>query len=219
MINVLLIDNHECLAQGIKLLLEEKKTIKVTIITDSRIGFEQIKKTNYDIILLDLYLTHLNGFELSKQILHYDPNMKILIFTGGNISAHFNMLVDIGVCGFISKESPFEKVNNTIECAARGETIIPIELFQQLRKMETTAVMSRQTGIRDITLKEREQRIILAISEGLTNREIAEKLLVSQRAIEYTLTEIYNKLNVKSRTEALLKASRYSLITLKQIST
>jgi two-component system competent response regulator ComA len=217
MINMLLVDDHVCVVQGLKLLLEKNKTMAVDIATDSRNVLERIGNVDYDVILLDLFMSYLNGFELSKQILMNDPDKRILIFTGGDISQYFNVLMEIGVSGFISKEASYETVINTIECVVRGETVLPTQLVKQLRRTEPKAELITKQGLRDITLKEREQKIILSISEGLTNREIADRLLISQRAVEYSLTEIYHKLGVKSRTEALSKANKYSLITLKEI--
>ncbi|WP_416150013.1 response regulator [Salipaludibacillus sp. HK11] len=217
MIKVLLVNNQICVVEGLKLLLEKNQTMSVEITTDSRNVIERIDEDDSDVIIFNLFMPYLNGLELSKQVLKKYPNKKILIFIEGDISIHFNLLIETGVCGFISKEASYESFVNTIECVVRGETVIPTVLFKQLRRTEPKVKLNTRSGLRDITLSEKEQRIILSISDGLTNHEIAEKLLVSQRSVEYTLTDIYSKLEVRSRAEALSKAKKYALITLQEI--
>ncbi|MBT2289863.1 response regulator transcription factor [Paenibacillus albidus] len=215
MINVLLVEDHVAVAQGTKSLLENTGDYKVSNIYCSTEVMDHIQINSYDVILLDLYMPDINGLELSKQILELHPNKKILIYTGFDISSHHNLLVETGVCGFISKSSSSEQILCAIQCVLRGETVIPISVFKRLRRLETKPNMGSSTEVTDITLNEREQAILAAVAEGMTNREIAEKLLYSQRSIEYILTGIFNKLKVRSRAEAIMKANKHSLITLK----
>ncbi|MFZ4452511.1 response regulator transcription factor [Salibacterium aidingense] len=212
---ILLVDDHEIVAEGIKLVLEKNKTMGVDIITDSREVKNRIDQEEYDAVLMNLHMPYLNGLELSKQILKEDAARKILIFADEkDIHAYFNLLVEAGVCGFINKTASPKRVFFSIECAIQGETVLPASLLRQLRKTEdNTDPPAPSRKLKEVTLTEREQRIIVYISEGLTNREIANKLLVCQRSVEYTLTGIFKKLHVKSRAGALAEASRKSLIT------
>ncbi|WP_026701913.1 response regulator transcription factor [Salibacterium aidingense] len=212
---ILLVDDHEIVAEGIKLVLEKNKTMGVDIITDSREVKNRIDQEEYDAVLMNLHMPYLNGLELSKQILKEDAARKILIFADEkDIHAYFNLLVEAGVCGFINKTASPKRVFFAIECAIQGETVLPASLLRQLRKTEdNTDPPAPSRKLKEVTLTEREQRIIVYISEGLTNREIANKLLVCQRSVEYTLTGIFKKLHVKSRAGALAEASRKSLIT------
>ncbi|GKU76400.1 response regulator transcription factor [Paenibacillus sp. L3-i20] len=214
MINILLVDDHIAVALGTKGILESKGDIKATVLSSSELVINEIHSNDYDIILLDLYMPVLNGLELSKQILEIFPGKKIIIYTGFDVSAHFNLLVETGVSGFISKASTSEQILCSIYCALRGETVIPTNLFQQLRRSEARPQLGMKSELKDITLNEREQLILVSIAEGLTNREIAEKLLYSQRSVEYILTGIFNKLDVRSRAEALMKANKHALITM-----
>lgn len=217
MLRILLVDDHIAVAQGTKSLLESQGDIEVIVLSCSEKVMGMLETDDYDIILLDLYMPVLNGLELSKQILSLYPDKKIIIYTGFDVTSHFNLLVETGVCGFISKASTSEQILCSIQCALRGETLIPTSLFRQLRRAEAKTTMESRVKLKDITLNEKEQSILLAVSEGLTNREIAEKLLFSQRSVEYILTSIFNKLEVRSRAEALMKANKCALLTLKNI--
>lgn len=219
MIKILLIDDHIGVAQGTKAILEKSNKMGVTILSCCKEVLNHLKHYEYDLLLLDLYMPELNGMELSKMLLRESPDQKIIIYTGFDISAHFNLLVEVGVSGFISKSSTEEHMIKVIESVIEGDTIIPTHLFKQLRRTEanTFNIDKLEDRIRDITLNEREQDILAGVAEGMTNRELSAKLLISQRAVEYILTGVYNKLGVKSRTEALIKANRYSLISMKTI--
>ncbi|YCA44464.1 response regulator transcription factor [Bacillus sp. JZ8] len=221
MIKILLVDDHIGVAQGTKAILEKKGEMEVDILGDSKDTFTAIEECCYDILLIDLYMPTLNGLELSKQILDKYPNEKILIYTGFDIGTHFNLLVEAGVVGFISKSAPEEKIIASIQLALQGETVISTELFRQLRRTEVSSAQGtepiKEPLIRDLTLNEREQYILSGVAEGLTNRELSSELLISQRAVEYILTGIFKKLGVKSRTEALIKATKHSLITVKSL--
>ncbi|MGN9864417.1 response regulator transcription factor [Bacillus swezeyi] len=219
MIKILLIDDHIGVAQGTKAILEKNKGMDVTILSCGKEAIDHLKAHSYDLILLDLYMPDLNGLELSKLILQDNPEEKIVIYTGFDIAAHFNLLVNAGVSGFVSKASTEEQMVKALESIIQGETIIPICLFKQLRRTEANTMLldADEEDVRDITLNEREQEILAGVAEGMTNRELSAKLLISQRAVEYILTGVFSKLGVKSRTEALIKAKRYSLISLKTI--
>src|SRR5699024_6567138 len=148
MIRMLLVDDHVVVAQGIKSVIESDGFIKVDILTDSREVYARIKEIDYDILLIDLFMRYLNGFELSKLILQDNPSKKVLIFTEKDVAVHFNVLVEMGVCGFISKGDSSATVINAVECAIRDETVTPTKLFKQLRRKNVSAELNTGDEIR-----------------------------------------------------------------------
>lgn len=214
LINILLIDDHVAVAEGTKALLEHDDRFQVSICYEVSALHKTIESKNFEIFLFDLNMPELNGIELSKQLLQRYPDSRIIIYTGFDIKPHFNLIVETGISGFISKTASREQIVRTIECVSRGEVIIPLDLFRELRRTQSTArVIEDDKLLSDITLNEREQQILIAVSKGLTNKEISEYIMLSQRSIEYSLTNIFEKLKVKSRTEALMKAKKYNLIS------
>jgi two-component system, NarL family, competent response regulator ComA len=214
LINVLIVDDHLAVGQGTKAIIEQEEDIEATIIIDSDQVLDIIKVNTFDIYLIDLYMPKVNGIELTKIIMQVDPDAKILIYTGFDLIAHYNLLVEAGVTGFISKDTTEEQLITAIRCAMREEAVIPLSLLRQLRRTEVRP--SSDEGLQnlgDITLSSKEQEILDGISKGLTNKVIAMNLSMSQRTIEYHLTKIFSKLNVGSRTEALLKAKEFGLLS------
>ena len=156
----------------------------------------------------------MNGIELAKSIRKKYPDLTILIYTGFDLSTHFNMLVEANINGFVSKTATSEQLVTAIRCALRDEVVIPLHLFKQLRRSEASVSETNEEPTSSgISLNEKEQSILKEVAAGLTNREIAQQLHMSQRSVEYTLTGIFNKLSVRSRTEALYKAQEFGLVS------
>ncbi|MFC0522411.1 response regulator [Pontibacillus salicampi] len=218
MIRILIVDDHPAVGTGTKTLLEQEEDMEVDVISDSLEAEEQIKANQYDVVLLDLYMPGLNGIELTKQIRLQYPDLKVLIYTGFDLNTHFNLLVEANISGFVSKTASKEQLVTAIHCALREEVVVPVHLFKQLRRVEAKASPpslddEQETQTKSISLNEKEQSILIEVSKGLTNRHIAQNLHMSQRSVEYTLTGIFNKLEVRSRTEALMKAKELGLIS------
>ncbi|WP_042347365.1 response regulator transcription factor [Bacillus massiliigorillae] len=212
MINILLVDDHVSVAEGTKALLEQTNKFSVSICFSPNDVLQKMKATKYDLFLFDLYMPELNGIELSKIVFEKNPEARIIIYTGYDLNTHFNLIVESGVSGFISKTASNKQLVRAIECALNDEVIIPLQLFHSLRKSKGIGVIEGNDRKINVSLTEREQEILICVSKGLTNKEISEKLIVSQRLVEYDLTSIFQKLKVKSRTEALMKASKYQLL-------
>ncbi|TYS63940.1 response regulator transcription factor [Bacillus infantis] len=214
MINVLIIDDHPAVGQGTRSIIEQEEDMKANIITDTDNAMEILKEEKFEVFLVDLYMPKVNGIELTKMILQVNPEATILIYTGFDIVSHYNLLIDAGVAGFISKTAAPEQLITAIRCALREEVVIPLHLLRQLRRVEAgPATNEGQQNLGDITLSSREQEILDGISKGLTNKAIALNMSMSQRTIEFNLTKIFTKLGVGSRTEALLKAREYGLLS------
>ncbi|WP_100330155.1 response regulator transcription factor [Bacillus xiapuensis] len=217
MINMILVDDHRAVAEGTKALLEQDGRFFVHICSDESGIYGIMETTNIDILLIDLYMPGLNGVELSKRILDNFPHARIIIYTGFDLGQHFNLIVETQVSGFISKSASREQIVNAIEAALRDEVVIPIQLFRQLRRGPMVSAVPKEGKLSDINLTKREVYILMAISEGRTNKEIAQQLNYSQRTIEYSITNLFDKLQVKSRTEALSKARKYQLLPIVHI--
>src|SRR3954447_23007731 len=214
MIKVLIVDDHPAVGEGTKAIIEQEEDIQAEVILDSVNILEVINKDHYDVYLLDLYMPKLNGIELSKVILQNDPDATILIYTGFNIAEHYNLLIEAGVSGFISKTETREQLITAIRCALREEVVIPLQLLKQLRRVDTSPTTKEgQHDLGVISLSLKEQQILEGVEKGLTNKAIAINLSMSQRTIEYNLTKIFSKLGVSSRTEALIKAREFGLLS------
>ncbi|MCA1009864.1 response regulator transcription factor [Halobacillus halophilus] len=214
MTRVLIVDDHPAVGAGTKAMLEQESDMKVDVIDHCDKVEGLLDQYLYDILLLDLYMPGMNGIELAKQIRKHYPDLTLLIYTGFDLSTHFNMLVEANINGFVSKTATSEQLVTAIRCALRDEVVIPLHLFKQLRRSEASVSQTNESQEGSgLSLNEKEQSILKEVASGFTNREIAQALHMSQRSVEYTLTGIFNKLNVRSRTEALFKAQELGLVS------
>jgi len=213
MIEILLVDDHPSVGEGTKSMIEQKSDMKVTVVTSSTDALEVLKSRTFDVLMFDLNMPVINGLELTRRVVAINSDIPILIYTGYDISSYFNILIEARVSGFISKTASREQLVTAIRCALRGEAVIPVSFLQQLRRNEARINVSmNESSLENISINEKEQAILQEVARGKSNREVADILLMSQRAVEYNLTRIFGKLNVRSRAEAIIEAKRLGLI-------
>ncbi|AAP07869.1 MULTISPECIES: response regulator transcription factor [Bacillus] len=207
MISVLVVDDHVAVGLGTKALIERYDDIEADVFHDSEEIREVMHNKQYDVYLIDLQMPKINGLELSKYILSVQPEAAILIFTGFDVLAHYNLLIDNGVLGVLSKTSSEKEVVNAIRHAVKKEVVLSHQLVRQLRIVENASNINVEGEMKNIiSLNDEEKMILVEVGKGKTNRELAEILNLSQRSVEYKLTDIFHKLQVSSRMEAVQKA-------------
>lgn len=215
MIKVLIVDDHPVVGEGTRSLVEQEEDMTAKVIVESEEIVNLMKEEKYDIYLIDLYMPKINGIELTKIILQIEPEAKIIIYTGFDLASHYNLLVEAGVAGFINKTATQEQLITSIRCALREETVISLQLLRQLRRVSGSPTISEDfQTIGELALTNKEQQILDGVSKGATNKAIAINLSMSQRNVEHHLTKIFTKLGVSSRTEALLKAQEFGLLSI-----
>ncbi|MDQ0115714.1 response regulator transcription factor [Paenibacillus harenae] len=215
MIRILLVDDHPSVGEGTKTMIEQDPDMEVSVVLSAIEALELIQTKSFDLILCDLNMPGISGLELTKRLIQQDAERKVIIYTGYEIGTHFNLLIESGVSGFISKTISREQLHNAIRCAMRGDAVIPISLLKQLRRNEIK-LERQELSIEDVSINEKEQTILHEVATGISNKELAAMLHVSQRNVEYQLSKIFEKLSVRSRSEAIKEAQRLGLISLEQ---
>lgn len=207
---ILLVDDHRSVVEGTKMLIESESDMNVTIETDVYCVSDLVRLHHFDVILFDLYMPNINGADLAKQVLGLVPDAIILIYSGFDIAPHFNLLMESGVSGFISKTSTRDQLIQAIRSAARKEAIIPMQLLKQLRRQEI--VVQSEKGNESAIISNKEENLLRELAKGHSNKEISKTLIISQRSLEYSLTELFQKLGVNSRVEAIKKAKSLGIL-------
>ncbi|MGE7021914.1 response regulator transcription factor [Solibacillus cecembensis] len=212
MLKILIVDDHPAIRAGTKTILEEAD-FRVEAYEDINKILQAASSKEFDLYLIDLYMPGIDGLTLTKKILNYNADAKILIYTGFDLNTHYNIILDAGASGFVSKLASSDQLITSIYCALREEIVIPIQLLNQLRQIEIKSTIDGNLDSQEImTLTRKEQEILRYVSQGFTNKKIADTLYMSQRTVEYNLTKIFSKLKVHSRAEALSVATKQGLI-------
>jgi len=211
MIHILVIDDHPAVREGTKSILENEDDVSVECLNPPY-TVEKIQKIDFspfDVILMDINLGDINGIELAKAIMEKKVSCKVLLYTGYDIEDYLEDAIQIGVHGAISKTESKDKILSNIRHALDGDIILPYHFVQ---KLILKNILKEKEANQVDPLTDREKLILIEVEKGLTNQDIADQLHLSKRSIEYSLTSIFNKLNVGSRTEAVLVAKSEGII-------
>ncbi|WP_338754924.1 response regulator transcription factor [Bacillus sp. FJAT-52991] len=214
MIRVLIVDDHQLVGEGTKNMIEQEQNFDVTYLMDIDNVINRSREEPFDIYLLDMNMPDCSGLELTQRIFKFHKGAKIILYTGFEYTSQFNLLIDSGVSGIISKSASKQELLMAIHAVLNGYTLIPISLLSQLRLSDVT-VQTTSTSTKkqtNVSVTQKELEILEGISKGRGNKEIAEELFMSVRAVEYNLTKIYKKFKVNSRSEALAEAVRMGII-------
>lgn len=203
-IKLVLIDDHDLFRQGLKYLLEEEKDFKV--LADVPNGLEGVKMVQLhkpDLVLLDLEMPEMNGIQTLAHLLQQQPDLAVLILTVSEDAECLEEVLRMGAKGYLLKNINSEYLLNSIRNAANGLQV----LSAQLKKSNTEKLCSE--GIECLT--QREKEVLHLIAQGVSNKSIAEFLLLSDNTVKVHVRSILRKLNLHSRTQAAIVAMEYGL--------
>ncbi|APH06406.1 response regulator transcription factor [Bacillus weihaiensis] len=216
MVRILIVDDHQLVGEGTKNMIEQETGFHVTYSMDIEEVIAKSKEEPFDVYLLDMNMPNCSGLELAQRIFKFHKEAKIILYTGFEYKSQFNLLIDSGISGIISKSASQQELLMSVHAVLSGYTLIPISLLQQLRLSEitvqTTNTNSFSNQQTNISVTQKELEILEGISKGKSNKDISEELFMSIRAVEYNLTKIYKKFKVNSRSEALAEAVRKGII-------
>lgn len=208
-IKIMIVDDHSMIREGLKQLLELEGDI--TVIGEAGDGLECIKlleEVEPDVMLLDINMPNMNGLQVLEQLKRDKKKVKILILTIHNEIEYLFKAVDIGVNGYVLKDSDSAVLKEAITEINNGETYIQPSLTPLLKEK-----MNRpRRSIRDNVLTKRELQVLELLGEGLYNKEIAERLYISEKTVKNHVSSIFKKINVTDRTQAVVYAIRNNII-------
>ena len=211
-IKVMLADDHVLMREGIRQLLEFDGMIEV--IEEANDGIEcleKLEKSKPDVILLDINMPKKNGIEVLKEIRIKNLPVKVLILTVHNEVEYLIKAVDIGVDGYILKDSESAELKRAIVSVMNGENYIQPNLIPALN----SKLVSRDKDKDKIdALTDREMEVLVCVANGMFNREIADKLNISERTVKNHVTNIFKKIDVADRTQAAVFAIKNDIVKL-----
>jgi len=207
-IRILIADDHELVRQGLEALLS--KTPGMEIVAQAKNGEEAVElalSKNPDIILMDLLMPIKNGIEATREIKKSAPDAKILIITSFSEDEKVFQAIKAGALGYLLKDSSPQELLEAIENICNGRMSlhphIALKLIDELNKPPDVELPTIEEP-----LTEREIEVLKLVAKGLSNQDIAEKLVVSERTVGSHVSNILSKLHLANRTQAALFALR-----------
>nr|WP_238321109.1 response regulator transcription factor [Thermogemmatispora carboxidivorans] len=213
-IRVLLADDHALVREGTRRLLEAESD--VSVVAEAASGEEAIeaaRRLNPDIAIMDIAMPGMGGIEATRQIKAHCPKTAVLVLSAYDDEQYLIALLEAGAAGFLLKNVHGQELVNAIRAVARGESVLQPSLTEKMMRRLTNRSSHPAQRSSDL-LSEREFDVLRLAARGLPNKEIARRLGLSIRTVHSHLANIFQKMQVGSRTEAVLQALRQGMISL-----
>jgi NarL family two-component system response regulator LiaR len=211
-IQILIADDHELVRKGLITLFASEPGIEV--IGEAVDGYEVVLKARSlkpDVILLDMIMPRQNGLEAIEQIKRENPEARILVITSFGEDQMLLSAIKAGALGYLLKDSSPQRLFQAIQDVYNGESSLhPTIALKLIRELNRSPNPTPTENV----LTERELIIVKLVAQGLTNQEIAEKLVISERTVGNHISNILGKLHLTNRTQAALYALREGLADL-----
>jgi two-component system, NarL family, response regulator DegU len=210
-IRIIIADDHLMVREGLKQLLEIDNDIVVVGQADDGIQcLDLILQLNPDVILLDINMPNMNGIQTLEKLRSMGRADKVLILTIHNEIEYLIRAIDIGVNGYVLKDSDSDVLKKAIFTVFDGETYIEPSLIPLMKEKLEVSSSPRE----DDDLTKREVEILKLLAEGLFNKEIAIKLDISEKTVKNHISNIFKKIKVNDRTQAAVYAIKRNFVDL-----
>jgi DNA-binding NarL/FixJ family response regulator len=207
MVRVLLAEDHHIVRQGTRLYLESQGVDVVGEATNGREAVEMARELKPDVVVMDIHMPELTGVEATRRIRHDCDDVRVLVLTAYDEPAYAHALLDAGADGFVLKTAELSQLLQAVREVAVGRRVFDAETLKRAaRHAETQSLVE---GLTD-----REIDVLRQAAQGLTNKQIGKVLFISDRTVQGHLKNIYQKLGVTTRTEAVSTALKQGLILL-----
>jgi len=210
---IVLVDDHNLFRDGLKYVLGQTDNLRVIAEASNGLEFlDIIQETLPDIVLMDISMPRMNGIEATTKAIKQYPNLKIIALTMFGDENYCYSMLQAGARGFVLKESGCDELVTAITKVLRGDNYFSNSILKSIIKSQ--AVLNKTRTIEDVPLKfsKKEIELVRLICDGYSNKEIAEKLSISQRTIEGNRYSLLNKTGAKDSVNLALFALKHNLL-------
>jgi len=215
-LRVLIADDHPLVREALHQALDGEEDMEV--VAEAGDGEEAVRlatELKPDVVVMDIVMPGLNGIEATRRLKEIAPDIAILILTAYDDDEYVLGLLDAGAAGYMLKSARGRDLAGAIRAIKSGESVLHPNIIAKLLKRATVAPVKEHKTSE--LLSDRESEVLRLVALGMSNKEIADRLSLSQRTIKAHLTNTFNKLNVASRSEAIVKGLQWGLVTLENI--
>lgn len=212
-IRVVLADDHVLVRQGIRQFLELDSEMRVVAEADDGLAaLTLVAQWQPDVLILDIHMPKLSGIEVTRRVKQHHPQVKVLILTAYDDDPYILALLKAGADGYLLKTARAEDVVQAVRDVFRGEMALSTSVAVKLARQ--WQAQTAPGGVESDAPTPRELAVLRLAAQGLTSRAIGQELGISARTVEEHLANLYRKLQVNSRTEAVTEAIKRGWIVL-----
>jgi NarL family two-component system response regulator LiaR len=216
---VIIADDHSLFREGTRSLIEHEKDMEV--IGEASDGEEAIKlvtKLHPHVVLMDIAMPRVNGIEATRRIKADQPATAVLILTAYDNDQYIVALLEAGAAGYLLKNVSGNDLVNAIRAVHAGEAVLHPAIAQKVFRRFGIGGRESEEATQLAELSDREMEILRLAARGLSNQDIAVRLYLSRRTVQAHLANIFRKMDVGSRTEAVLQALRNGWLNLDDLA-
>lgn len=209
-IKIMITDDHSMIREGLKNLLELDGDIEVIAeAMDGEDCLDKLLTVTPDVLLLDINMPKMNGLEVLKKLKERKSKVKVLVLTVHNETEYLMKAVEIGINGYVLKDSESAELKKAIYAINDGENYIQPSLIPSLN---SKMIEKNEDEIKIESLTKRELQVLKELAIGKFNRDIAKEMEISERTVKNHISSIFKKLDVTDRTQAAVFAIKNDLI-------
>jgi DNA-binding NarL/FixJ family response regulator len=215
LIRVMVVDDHPSFREGLARLLQKETDLEIIATLDDGLhALESVRVLKPDVVIMDISMPKMNGIEAAKQIREAFPETAILIVSAYNYPSYILQCLRAGVVGYLTKEASLRKIISTIRMIHAGDSVFDLKV--------TGNILRRLAGgkpemNRDRELHPRELQVLSLTAKGKGNKEISNQLNISERTVQTHLVNIFRKMQVNSRTEAVIRALKEGWLVIDEL--
>jgi DNA-binding NarL/FixJ family response regulator len=209
---LLITDDHAVVREGLSAMLSREKDFQVVgEAVNGREAIEKARELKPDMVLMDLRMPEVDGIEAMRQIKSENPEMKFIILTTYDNDEYIFKGIEAGARAYLLKDAPREELFKAIRAVNRGESLIEPAIAGKV--LDRFAELSRQAQSAE-TLSAQEIKVLTLMAKGAGNKLIASTLNIGESTVKTHIQNIFHKLGVNGRTEAVTEAIKKNIITL-----
>jgi len=215
---ILIADDHPLVREALSRVFSNQKDMEVVgEAADGEEAVEMASRLKPDVLVMDIMMPKVDGLEATRRIKRLVPNVAILILTAYDDDSYVLGLLEAGAAGYLMKSARGQDLVEAVRSIKAGESVLHPRIIEKLlRRAVTGSVKVEEKKVVE-PLTAREKEMLRLVAAGMSNKEIADKLCLSVRTVKAHLSNIFNKMNVASRSEALVMALRLGIIRLDDV--
>jgi two-component system, NarL family, response regulator DevR len=208
---IILVDDHEVVRLGLKSLLERHPHLEVVAEAGSaREALQQVEQHSPDVVVMDIRLPGGSGIDACEKITESHPNTQVIMLTSYAEDEMLFSAIRAGAAGYVLKQIGGDDLVRALEAVSRGEALLDPAVTQRIfQEVRRAAKEEEASAFADLT--QQEKHVLILVSEGKTNREIAKELFLGEGTVRNYVSSILSKLNVSNRAEAAAYAVEHNL--------
>lgn len=208
---IILVDDHEVVRLGLKSLLDRHSQFDVIgEASNAKEAMEQVERLMPDVVVMDIRLPGTSGIEACEEITKKYPDIRVIMLTSYAEDDMLFSAIRAGASGYVLKQIGAEDLMKAIEAVGRGEALLDPAVTQRVFQ-EVRRAVKEEESLAFSTLSQQEKHVLILVSEGRTNREIAKSLYLGEGTVRNYVSSILSKLGVSNRAEAAAYAVEHSL--------